>query len=105
MTLANVSEIRTKINPFFKQVQKGEKITFLRYGKPLAVLVNCERLKELEKLEKELKEINKKEAKKSLDKICDNFKKTGADKEWLARKGFKKEDLTDEQILDLVTNG
>jgi prevent-host-death family protein len=101
-TFANISEIRTQINPFIKQVQKGEQVILLKYGKPAAVLVDYKKLERLEQLEERFEKTEK--ARNSLNKISSYFEKNKTGEKWLQEKGLNRENLTDDEIIELVAN-
>jgi prevent-host-death family protein len=109
-TLANVSEVRTKLTPFIQQVKQGNEVVLLKNGKPLIGLIDYDRLQTLKELEKEKQQelLNKQNNKRLLLKAIDNVnkqsQKKGIAKKWLEARGYKEGELTEKETLTLIAN-
>lgn len=97
----NVTDVRTQISTIIESTNNGDQFVLLKNGRPIAGLLKYEDFELFQKFQ----EHNKKQKfAKAFKNISDKAEELGIGDRWLDQKGVKREDLSDDELLDLIAN-
>ena len=96
----NITTARSKLPAIARESLEGENTILLKNGKPMLAIISYEKFEKLHELEKLEKRKRIMDAFDNLAKECQKSKKG---EKYLQEKNLKKEDLSEEEILSLVS--
>lgn len=95
----NITEARSQLVKIAKDTARGQQIVLLKNGKPQMAVIN---IKDFEEYQKMLEQNKRKRMVKALHNLAKECQDEKIGEKWLEAQGYKIDDLSEDEILDLV---